>query len=121
VSESKYPLRKSKIYWICGGDVFWYHFRMEFLKKALIFLVGFSLIINLVRGITGELFIDVLAGLYLLFILGSIALIYKNSKVANFVLREKSKASDAQWILIFISSLCILMLALLPFGYVQVA
>jgi hypothetical protein len=94
---------------------------MEFLKKALIFLVGFSLFINLVRGITGELFIDVLAGLYLLFILGSIALIYKYSKVANFVLREKSKASDAQWILIFISSLCILMLALLPFGYVQVA
>jgi len=59
------------------------------------FLVGFSVIINLVRGITGELFIDILAGLYLLFILGSIALIYKNSKVANFVMRENSKASNA--------------------------
>jgi uncharacterized iron-regulated membrane protein len=94
---------------------------MDFLKKALIFLIGFSIIINLLRGIIGQNFIDIVAGLYLLGILGGIALIYKNSKVANFVMREKSKASDAQWVFIFISSLCILMLALLPFGYVQVA
>ena len=121
MSESKYPLRKSKIYWMFGGDIFWYHFKMDFLKKALIFMVGFTVIINLVRGITGELFIDVLAGLYLLGILGGIVSIYKNSKVADFVMRENSKVSDAQWIFIFISSLCILMLALLPFGYVQLA
>ena len=101
--------------------MFWYHFKMNFLKKALIFMVGFTVIINLVRGITGELFIDILAGLYVLGILGGIVSIYKNSKVADYVMRENSKVSDAQWIFIFISSLCILMLALLPFGYVQVA
>jgi hypothetical protein len=106
---------------MCGGDIFWYHFRMDFLKKALIFMVGFAVIINLIRGITGELFIDILAGLYLLGILGGVVSIYKNAKVADFVIRENSKVSDAQWILIFISSLCIIMLALLTFGYVQVA
>ena len=106
---------------MCGGDIFWYHFKMDFLKKVLLSIFTFSVIINLVRGITGELFVDVLAGLYLITILGGIASIYKNTKVADFAMREDSKASDAQWIFIFISSLCILMLVLLPFGYVQVA
>jgi hypothetical protein len=30
VEDSKYELRKSKLYWMFGGDVFWYHFNVQF-------------------------------------------------------------------------------------------
>jgi hypothetical protein len=35
MSEQKYPLREAKLYWLLGGDLFWYHFQMSFLKMLL--------------------------------------------------------------------------------------
>jgi len=120
VEDSKYELRKSKLYWICGGDIFWYHFNMAFLKPFLIFQFTFSIVLSVLKNFVGQSALELIAAIYLIATLLGIISIYKNTKIANLVMRSKSKPSDANWVFIFISCLCILMLALLPFGYVRV-
>ncbi|WP_448550499.1 hypothetical protein [Thalassotalea fusca] len=121
MEEQKYPSRTSKFYWALGGDVFWYNFRMSFLKKVLLFNIGFYVTVNLVRSIAGEFAVSILGGAFLLLILTIIVLIHTNPKIAKSSLRDKSTARDARGVLMFIAALCLLMLCLLPFGYVSVA
>ncbi|WP_139048237.1 hypothetical protein [Pseudoalteromonas sp. BSi20652] len=120
MEDSKYELRKSKLYWMFGGDIFWYHFNMQFLKPFVIFQFLFSITINILQNFVGEFTINVIAAAYLLGTLIGIASIFKKQKVSNFVMRSASKPNDAKWVFIFISLLCVLMLVLLPFGHVKV-
>ena len=120
MEDSKYPLRKSKLYWMFGGDIFWYHFNMQFLKAFLIFQLLFSIVINLLQNFVSEFTINVIVAAYLLGTLIGIVSIYKKGKVSNFVIRSHSKPNDAKWVFIFISCLCVVMLILLPFGQVNI-
>ncbi len=120
MEDLKYPLRKSKLYWMFGGDIFWYHFNMPFLKAFLIFQFIFSLVMNVMQNFVGEFTINVIAVVYLLGTLSGIVSIYKKEKVSDFVMRSHSKPSDAKWVFIFISCLCVLMLVLLPFEQVKI-
>ena len=40
--------RTSVFYWLVGGDIFWFHFKMRFLKHLLIYIVGVQIITALI-------------------------------------------------------------------------
>jgi hypothetical protein len=116
MEKRKYPRRTSLFYWAWGGDLFWVHFNISFLKIALFVEVTFGILTNLIAGATDEVVFIILAGVHALLILTVTWLIFKNEKVARFALRENSTTREARWVLAAICLLSIVMPSVLAFA-----
>jgi len=116
MSKAPYPNRTSAVYWILGGDLFWYHFKLDFLKRLLIFQIGFSVLLNVIRTLDSSLIFNISVVMYLLITTVGTVLIMTNNLLANYVMREHSQSSDANWVFYFILSLCVFLLIALSTG-----
>jgi hypothetical protein len=109
MSEQKYPLREEKLYWLLGGDIFWYHFQMSFLKMLLGSQLVLVVVLNLTQWLLGTKVTLFLGIIYLVGVLAAIYFLRQNVQLHHVVFREKSKISDA-WVLNFIALISSLML-----------
>ncbi len=109
MSEQKYPLRDGKLYWLFGGDIFWYHFQISFLKMLLCSQLLLVVILNLTQWLFGTTATLSLGIIYLVSTLTALYFLRQNVQLHHLVLREKSKISDA-WVLTVIALISSFML-----------